>query len=138
MHFILDFWASNFPKDLQRCYQNEPSGTSACYRSGDFEMTKQVLSDDYGYCEITFKRRRGILVSSLCSAVGDSQFGQYSISGNAPAENEFSQTFEIEVVPFRGLPAPSAPTLPVLESLAHQDVMRLQTLLTVQQVWHQI
>ena len=101
----------NFPKDLQRCYQNEPSGTSACYRSEDFEMTKQVLSDDYGYCEITFKAQARYLgVFTVLIAVGDSQFGQYSISRNAlPAENEFSQTFEIEVVPFRGLPAPSAP-----------------------------
>jgi hypothetical protein len=73
----------NFPKDMQKCYRNEPYDTRECYQEVDFELIPKCesafectasgvrISDDYGYCTFSFKAAQRYLgVFRVVIAVG--------------------------------------------------------------------
>jgi len=92
----------NFPKSLRRCYDEDANDAIDCWHSIDMALTAQARSDDYGYGSFSFMATDKYLgVFTIVIAVGHSQSGIFS--GPGPQSNEFSQTFEIEVVPFRAL-----------------------------------
>jgi len=92
----------NFPKSLRRCYDEDANDAIDCWHSIDMVLTAQARSDDYGYGSFSFMATDKYLgVFTIVIAVGHSQSGIFS--GPGPQSNEFSQTFEIEVVPFRAL-----------------------------------
>jgi hypothetical protein len=112
----------NFPKNMQQCFGNDDPNTNECYDVREVSLTGQAAhqsrSEDFGYGSFTFKATQKYLgVFRIVIAVGESQSGAFS--GLGVGANEFSQIFEIEVVPFRELPTcrniPETPLIPSLK-----------------------
>ena len=108
--FIIDA-PPNFPASKQKCPLDAPKTVTDCWHGtdreggdGDMALTFRAITDDYGYGTFSFMATEKYLGRfTILVAVGDSGLGTYSRDGAGANANQFTQTFHIEVVPFKGL-----------------------------------
>ncbi len=108
--FIIDA-PPNFPTSMQKCPLDANKTRTDCWHGtdrvggdGDLALTFRAVTDDYGYATFSFMATEKYLGRfTILVAIGDSGLGTYSRDGAGAHANQFSPTFHLEVVPFKGL-----------------------------------